>query len=368
MTNEPNSDSTTDRSEPFDWDETERDVRADGGNVSSPFEITSEYEESRRDRYRKLYDAYVHAPFAIIKSDWRARIGFTLILFYLLMGYVGPLLIEPTQATEGPALVQPFESWEYPLGTDNMGRDMLSQTVYSTTTMLKMMGSGALFTVGIGTIVGGLAGYKGGLTDTVLSSITDVFINLPGFPLVMILAALLPIGGNPYMVGLLLSVGAWGGLSRAVRSQVLTIRHESFVEAARGMGISTHRIVFKEIIPHLMPYIVINFTNAARRIIFSAVALYFLAILPFSSSSLNWGIMLNEAYGEGAHYTTGALHWFIIPMLTIVGISIGLILLGQSLDRVFNPRVRARHERTTAEDDNSGPENEDEMNTNVAGV
>lgn len=344
---------------------TDREARTDGGNVNSPFEIVSEYEESRRDRYRKLYDAYVHAPISIVWRDWRARIGFTLILFYLLMGLVGPLLIEPTEVTEGPALVQPFKTWEYPLGTDNMGRDLLSQIVYSTTTILKMITSGALFTVGIGTIVGAIAGYKGGLVDTILSSITDVFINLPGFPLVMILAALLPITGNPYMVGILLSVGAWGGLARAIRSQVLTIRHEAFVEAARGMGIPTHRIVFKEIVPHLMPYVVINLTNSARRVIFEAVALYYLAILPFKSSSLNWGVILNQAYQEGAHYTTGALHWFLVPMITIVGISIGLILLGQSLDRVFNPRVRARHEQTAAED--SGTEsktNQDDMNVN----
>lgn len=344
---------------------TDQNVRTDGGNVSSPFEIVSEYEESRWDRYRKLYDAYIYAPVSIVWRDWRARIGFTLILLYLLMGLVGPLLIEPTEVTEGPALIQPFQNWEYPLGTDNMGRDLLSQTVYSTTTILKMIASGAVFTVGIGTIVGALAGYKGGLLDTVLSSITDVFINLPGFPLVMILAALLPVGSNPYMVGVLLSVGAWGGLARAIRSQVLTIRHEAFVEASRGMGIPTHRIVFKEIIPHLMPYVVINLTNAARRVIFEAVALYYLAILPFSSSSLNWGIMLNQAYEEGAHYTAGALHWFLVPMVTIVGISIGLILLGQSLDRVFNPRVRARHERTTAEDGQTeSKKNEDEMNVN----
>lgn len=365
MTNHTDPDAVTDNGD--DTETNARDARTDGGNVSSPFEVVSEYEESRRDRYRKLYDAYVHAPVAIIWRDWRARIGFTIVVFYLLMGIVGPMVIEPTRVTEGPALVEPFENWEYPLGTDKMGRDLLSQTVYSTTTILKMITSGAFFTVGIGTIIGGLAGYKGGKTDTVLSSITDVFINLPGFPLVMILAALLPVGGNPYMVGLLLSIGAWGGLARAIRSQVLTIRHEAFVEAARGMGIPTHRIVFKEIIPHLMPYIVINFTNASRRVIFEAVALYYLAILPFSSSSLNWGVTLNRAYQEGAHYTGGALHWFIVPMVAIVGISIGLILLGQSLDRVFNPRVRARHERTTA-DDESGPENEEEMNTDVVGI
>lgn len=325
----------------------ERPVRTDGGNVNSPFEVVSQYEETRRDRYRKLYDAYIHAPFAIIRRDRRAQLGMTILVIYVLMGTVGTVLIEPAQVAEGPAYVKPFQNWQFPLGTDKVGRDLFAQTVHSTQQMLKMITAGALFTVGVGTVVGGIAGYKGGTVDTVLSSVTDIFINLPAFPLVMVLALLLPIGGNPWVIGILLCTASWGGLARAIRSQVLTLRQESFVEAARAMGISTPKIVFKEIVPHLMPYVVINLTNAARRVIFEAAALYYLGILPFED--LNWGVTLKVAYGENAHIRPELLHWFLVPMVAIVFISVGLILLGQSLDRVFNPRVRARHEKTTAE-------------------
>ncbi|WP_424005174.1 ABC transporter permease (plasmid) [Haloarcula salina] len=323
-------------------------ARPDGGSVSSPFEAVSQYEETRADRLRKVYDAYVHAPIAIVWRDWRARFGFAVVVLYLLVGIAGPMVVAPTEPAEGPALAQPFQTMQYPLGTDDMGRDLLSQTVYSTSTILKMVLSGAVSVVGIGTFVGAIAGYKGGWVDTVLSSITDVFINIPGFPLVMVLGLLLPIGGNPYAVGLLLSVAAWGGLARAIRSQVLTLRQEEFVEAARAMDLPTRKIVFDEIVPHLLPYVVINLTNAGRRVIFEAVALYYLGILPFETSSLNWGVTLNYAYNANAHLREAALHWFLVPMIAIVGISVGLILLGQSLDRVFNPRVRARHEKTAA--------------------
>ena len=344
------------------------DLRSDGGTASgapddaavdSPFEVVSQYEETRAEKFRKLYDSYVYAPAAIVWRDWRARIGFTVVLLYVLMGTVGPVLIEQTAVGEGPALAQPFEHWQYPLGTDDMGRDLFAQTVYSTQTILKMITAGALFTVSIGTAVGAVAGYKGGRVDTVLSSITDILINIPGFPLVMVLAALLPVGTNPFVVGILLSVASWGGLARSIRSQVLTLRDESFVEASRAMGISTSEIVSKDIIPHLMPYVVINLTNASRRVIFEAVALYYLGILPFED--LNWGITLNLAYKAGAHYRPQALHWFLVPMVAIVFLSMGLILLGQSLDRVFNPRVRARHEKTTAD------EVDPEAETNTAG-
>ncbi|ELZ15426.1 binding-protein-dependent transport systems inner membrane component [Haloterrigena salina JCM 13891] len=328
-------------------------IETDGG-VGTPFEVVSEYEETRRDRYRKLYDAYVHAPISIIWRDWRARIGFTIVAIYLLMGTVGPLFVEPTSVTEGPALAAPFETMEYPLGTDNQGRDLLSQTVHSTSTILKMVLSGAVFTVGIGTIIGSIAGYKGGMTDTVLSSITDVFINIPGFPLVMVLGLMFDdqILGNPFAIGVLLSIASWGGLARAIRSQMLTLREESFVEASQAMGIGTSTIVFKEIVPHLMPFVVINLTNAGRKVIFEAVALYYLGILPFQD--LNWGSILNQAYGANAHARPDAIHWFLVPMFAIVFISVGLTLLGQSLDRVFNPRVRARHEKTTADVEGDG--------------
>ncbi|MFC6825159.1 ABC transporter permease [Halopelagius fulvigenes] len=340
------------------WNEDEQSsesdgaARTDGGNVNSPFDVVSQYDETRRERYEKLYDAYVYAPLSIVWRDWRARIGFTIVLIYVLMGTVGTAVVEPVVVAEGPALAQPFENWAYPLGTDDMGRDLFAQTVHATQEMLKMIASGAIFTVVVGTTVGALAGYKGGTTDTVLSSITDVFINIPGFPLVMVLALLLPISGNPYIIGILLCVASWGGLARAIRSQVLTLRQESFVEAARAIGVPTPKIVFKEIVPHLMPFVVINLTNAARRVIFEAAALYYLGVLPFRN--LNWGVTLNLAYRGGAHYRPQALHWFVVPMVAIVFISVGLILLGQSLDRVFNPRVRARHESV------SGAADEDE--------
>jgi len=353
-------------------EQTERDpddardaVRADGGAVEeSPFDVVSQYEETRLDKWRKRYDAYVRAPLAIIWRDWRARIGFSIVFVYLFMGLAGPHLVDQARVAEAPALQQPFETWQfpwdsgggfemgaYPLGTDRMGRGLLSQIVHSTPQILKMILAGAFATVGTGTVIGAIAGYKGGNVDTILSSITDVFINIPGFPLVMVLGLMLDdwLLGNPYLIGVLLSVAAWGGLARAVRSQMLTLREESFVEASRSMGIPTRTIVFREIVPHLMPYVVINMSNAGRRIIFEAVALYYLGILPFEDQ--NWGTMLNSAYSWGAHYRPEALHWFLVPMVAIVFISIGLTLLGQSLDRVFNPRVRARHEKHSGEGD-----------------
>ncbi|WP_343162613.1 ABC transporter permease [Natronolimnobius sp. AArcel1] len=320
-------------------------VRSDGGTVDrdSPFETTASVAETRNDRIDRFLEEYIRTPWSILRNDWRALVAFAILGIYFIIGTVGVYLVEPTHPAQGPQLVGAFENWDHPLGTTTNGRDILSMTVHSTPTILIMMASGAAFTVAVGTFFGVVAGYKGGMVDTVLSSITDVFINIPGLPLVIVLATLLEAWiNNPVTLGVLLAVAAWAGLARAIRSQVLTIRNESFVEAARAMDMPTRWILIKEILPHLMPYIVVNMVNAARHIIFSAVALYYLGVLPFSDA--NWGVMLENAYQSGALYRTDALHWLLVPMIAISGIAMGLILLAQSLDRVFNPRIRARHQ------------------------
>ena len=119
------------------------------------------------------------------------------------------------------------------------------------------------------------------------------------------------------------------------------------------MGISTPRIIVKDIIPNLMPYITVNFVFAARYVMFASVGLYFLGVLPYSAQ--NWGVTLNFAYSNGALFSWQAAHWLLAPMIAIMGLSLGLILLGQGLDRVFNPRVRTRmageSKSTVADDD-----------------
>lgn len=317
-----------------------RILRSDGGATKAPFRTTAEVQETRWDRYRNRFDIYVKTPVSIIRDDWRAIVGFAIVGIYLIMGTILSSIIEPTSTAEGPQYVQPFQTLEFPLGTDQLGQDLFAQTVHSTGPILVMMAAGAVFTVVLGLFFGLVSGYKGGTIDTIFSSITDVFINIPGLPLVIVLSILFE-PRDPILIGILLSVAAWAGLARAIRSQVLTIRNESFTEASRAMDISTPTILTKEILPHLMPYVMVNFVNSARNILFSAVALYYLGVLPFSSS--NWGIMLNQAYNSGAVYRPHAVHWLLIPMVAIAGISIGLILIAQSLDRVFNPRARARH-------------------------
>lgn len=317
----------------------------------TPFQITSDVQMSRMDRWKRLLDLWLYAPAAIIWSDWRARIGLFIISVYALMGTVGVMVVEPTSTMDGPTLTPWFEDWTYPLGTDYLGRDLLAMIVHATPSMLEMIIAGGVFTIVVATIVGTVSGYlRGGYVDYVLTLFTDIMINIPGLPLLVVLATILE-PEDPWLVGLILSVNAWAGLARSLRSQVLTLRESSYVEASEIMGLPTRSIIRKDLLPNMMPFILISFTNAARNIIFASVGLYFLGILPYSN--LNWGVILNIAYKNGAISVLAYAYWIIVPMVVIIGLSVGLVLLSQSLDRVFNPRIRARHAKTTEE---TGPE------------
>jgi peptide/nickel transport system permease protein len=316
--------------------------------------------ESRWVRYRSLFDEYVRAPFLILWNDWRSRAGMLILLVYVVAGTVGRQVIPVPYANQAELYIQPFENWRYPLGTEQTGQDLLGLMVHATPSMLIMILAGSVFSTIVAAIVGTVAGYKGGAIDKVLMVITDSMIAIPGLALVIVLAAIIE-PRSPALVGIILSSHVWAGLARSLRSQVLTLREESYVEASRIMGVSTSAIIAKDVLPNLMPYILINFVNSARNVIFNAVGLYFLGVLPFTN--LNWGVVLDQAYNSPALHSFELMYYIFVPLMTVVMISFGLILLSQGFDRIFNPRIRAKH--TDSTDDAGAAEPDDADNVNV---
>lgn len=317
-----------------------------GGAEASPFQTVSDVSLSRSERYRRFVDRRIGTPFRILWSDWRGKAGILITLFYILMGTVGVYLVDVPSSDVQNRFVLPFQTLEYPLGTDISGQGVFAQVVHATPPMLEMILAGGVFAIAVGSIVGMVAGYKGGLVDQVLMVITDTLMTLPGLPLVIVISFLLE-PRSPYIIGLILAINNWTGLARAIRSQMLTLRDAEYVEASRIMGDSLPSIVEEDVLPNLMPYIAINFVGASRRIIFESVALYYLGVLP--TSVPNWGVMINTAYTSGgALYSIELVHWLLAPIFAILLLSLGFVLLSQAADQVFNPRIRARHEKTTS--------------------
>ncbi|EJN57741.1 ABC transporter permease [Halogranum rubrum] len=301
---------------------------------------TSSAEMSQRDRLAEFYEQSIYEPAVVAWSDVRTRLGIVILSVYLLMALVEVLGLWRNPApNQAPRLLAPFVNMQYPLGTTQSGVDLFALIVDSTPFILLMVLAGGVWATSVAIVVGTISGYKGGTVDTVITSISDFFMAIPGLPLIIILAiALSP--ENPILLGVILTINYWAGLGRSIRSQVLSIREASYVEASRTMGTSTYRIILKDVLPNIMPYVMVNFVLAARYTIFASVGLYFIGVLPYTGQ--NWGVTLNNAYNQGGLFTLEALHWLLVPIVAIVGLAFGLILVSQGMDRIFNPRVRTR--------------------------
>jgi ABC-type dipeptide/oligopeptide/nickel transport system permease component len=324
---------------------------SDGG--ASVF-TTRAAEEMRPTRRQSLWARLKNskAMFLTLWEDSRGKAGVLIVSFYVLMGTVGVVFLAAPEIGQGPRLVQPLQSLDHPLGTNGQGQDMLSLLVHSIPPLFQMILVGSLLATIVATIVGTVSGYVGGLVDRILMLTTDVMIALPGLPLLIVLAAVFQ-PRHPAAIGLILSINIWAGLARTIRSEVLKLRDISYVESGRIIGDSIPSIIWHGVLPNIMPYVSINFAYNARNIIFSSVALYFLGVLPFSA--LNWGVIMNTAFNSQALYLESRRFWMIEPMLAIITLTLGVVLLAQSADRIFNPRIRTRHTETDEDGTHTAP-------------
>jgi len=193
------------------------------------------------------------------------------------------------------------------------------------------------FSVAIGAAIGLVSGYLRGPIDAVMMRITDLFITLPSIPLMMILAAI--IGRSVWNIILVIAITGWTGTARMVRAQTLSIKERPYVEAARSIGARDSQIMFRHILPNIIPLI---FANAIVGIVNAILAESGLSFLGLGDPTKpSWGLILRYANEAGA-MATGRL-WFIIPPgICIMLIAIGFAFSSYSLDQILNPRLRAR--------------------------
>ncbi len=296
-----------------------------------------------RQTLRYFIHDWVIVPGKIILRNKKALVGFIIVLGYIVMAAIGPEVTPYPQTYKYPRYIKPTllkwpPSLEHPLGTDYFGADIWDEIVWGSRTVLIIAFTAGIITTLIGISVGMIAGFVGGRLDAVLMGITDILMTIPGLPLLIVLATIIRTS-SPFVIGLMLSINAWTGLARSIRSAVLALKHTEFVEAAQTLGLPMWHIVFREIMPNLMSFIAINFIFATIGAIYGSVGLYFLGVLPFTA--FNWGIMLNMAYAQaGAHQSLETIHYILAPIGAIVGLQLGLLLFSYAVDELFNPRIR----------------------------
>ncbi|MEU7742511.1 MULTISPECIES: ABC transporter permease [unclassified Nonomuraea] len=263
--------------------------------------------------------------------------GVIIIAGFAFMGAFGPMFY-PDQLPGDTNAITQAPSWAHWFGTDPQGRDVLALVITGSRYVLLSAAVTAVITVVFGTTLGLFSGFKRGRWDSVLMRITDMKLTIPGLPLLLVLAMVWKFG-SPIQMGLVLGLLGWGGVARAVRAQTLSLRERGFIEAARGLGLSTRHIISKELLPSMAPYIAMNMLIAVTGAVYAQVGLFFLGVLPYEAN--NWGVMLNLAvFQAGAMITPNALGYLLGPLLAILLLTLGIVLVVDAMDEIFNPRLR----------------------------
>jgi ABC-type dipeptide/oligopeptide/nickel transport system permease subunit len=260
--------------------------------------------------------------------------GLSIIVFFTLMAVLADW-IAPYNPYElvGPPYTPPNE--RFILGTNDVGQDIFSEFIYGSRVSLYVGLTAPLISSAVGTVLGLLSGYLGGFVDELVVGAVDVMLALPSLPLIIILAAYL--GPSLNNIIIVLAVFGWPGFTRIVRSQVLSLRERPYVEAARAAGAGSLRIMFRHILPHVVPLVIAHVILSATSAILTEAGLSFLGLGDPTAKS--WGQILRRAQvGHALHQ--GLWLWVFVPGLAIALLGAGFTLLGIAIEERVNPRLR----------------------------
>ncbi len=278
-------------------------------------------------------------------------IGVVVLTFFTILAIAPEFFVGPLQTvTTATGLPLDPPSLNHLLGTDELGRDMLNLTVHGTRISMVIGLLATFITIVLGALVGIVAGYAGGRTDTFLMRITDFFLVLPTFVLALILAPIILdiVGSNSEVGGIritliviiiVIGITSWASTARIIRSQTLSVKERAFVGRARVIGSGGGHIMWRHIMPNVTNLIVANTVLVFGGAILTETTLSFIGLGdPFAPS---WGEILNAAESAGA-MGLGAWWYVLPPSICIVLVVLSFTLVGSALDDVLNPRLRVR--------------------------
>jgi peptide/nickel transport system permease protein len=272
----------------------------------------------------------------VVRQFRRSRaavIGFGLIVVFVLTAILAPLIAphDPLALGLGQQLKPP--SLTYPLGTDELGRDLFSRLLWGARyTLLITLGAVALAVV-LGTISGVYSGFRGGWSDTLIMRVMDVLLAMPGFLLAIAIIAALGVG----MVNVIIAVGihAVPAFARVVRAATLSVKQQEYVVAARALGSHDATIMLRHVLPNVTPPLLVQTTLQLATAILTASGLSFLGLGP-QPPTPEWGAMLST----GRTYITSNPQLATVPGLAILLVALGFNLLGDGLRDALDPRLR----------------------------
>lgn len=288
-------------------------------------------QESFRDR------TPAEAILAYCRRNPQVVVGVCMVLALILIGLIGPLFVNAGLADPLSALPAQAPSRQYPLGTDDQGRNLLAVMIAGLPATMRIGFLAGGIGLGIGIILGFLSGYLGGWVDAVVRIAVDTLLTVPGLLILITIAASIKTFISVNIMALVIASLAWRQPTRVIRSQVLTMRERAYVQVARRSGMNTAEIIIREILPNLFPFLAASFVAAVFGAILFSIGLEALGLGPQNQPTLGmtiyWCIRFNALL-------RGMWWWWVPPIVLLATLFFGLLLLTIGLDEIANPRLR----------------------------
>jgi len=268
-----------------------------------------------------------------LKKNKLAMLGLAIVIFMTFLAVFAPLLTPYDYFSQNLYSANQRPSREHLLGLDQYGRDLLTRVLYGARISMTVAYASTLLILIIGVIYGGVAGYFGGRVDNVLMRIADILSGVPSMLYLILLMVVL----GPGLVTIIIAMGisSWIGMARMVRAEVMKLKNQEFVMAARALGVSNRKILTKHLLPNSMGTIIVNLTFAVPGAIFAEAFLSFIG-LGVSAPQASWGVLVSEAMQMFMIFPMN-LFW---PALAICITILGFNFLGDGLRDALDPKMR----------------------------
>lgn len=268
-----------------------------------------------------------------LKKNKMALLGLIIIVCLIIVAIFGPIFSSHTYDEQNLMMTNSSPSWEHWFGMDNLGRDIFIRVLYGARISLAIGIVASLLNLFIGVIYGGIAGFFGGKIDRIMMNIVDILYSVPTLLYVILLMVILKPGLINIFIAL--GIGYWLQMARIVRGQILSMKEQEFILAARTIGVSKKRILFRHLLPNAMGAIIVTMTLAIPDAIFTEAFLSFIG-LGVSAPMASWGVLASEGVNNLRAYP----FQLFFPAVAISVTMLAFNFLGDGLRDVLDPKMR----------------------------
>jgi peptide/nickel transport system permease protein len=273
---------------------------------------------------------------SVADMTWPGKIGISSVLLLTAFCVIGSIVTDRPEADLGQISLGP--SLQHPLGTDFSGRDNLLLVIHGGPDMLLLAAVAGILTTAIAIAVGAVGGGVGGWTDRILLWCTDLWLTLPRFILLIVIASFADITSTTALA-VLLALFSWPPLARQLRSEILSLRSREYVEAAGLLQLGWTNLIIRQMLPSIAPFLVVATIQSMTQAIYQQVGLAFLGLVPLTD---NWGVLFSTSYAQNVLYSPTAAWALLSPVLAIVILQMSLVFASRGLEEFFSPQLRGR--------------------------